>query len=175
MKKILFLALFACIAATGFAQQAAKAMFFELGGPGLASFNYDTRFTKKEDGIGGRIGFGGFKLGSSGTDNVGAIFVPAALNYLIGKDGRHYFELGAGATFVATFTNYDDPYDNHDDGNFESTFGHLNFGYRLQPADGGFFFRAAINPVFGKGFFIPYYGGVSFGYKFGSKKKETIK
>jgi hypothetical protein len=34
----------------------------------------------------------------------------------------------------------------------------------------GFFrsidFRVAINPVFGKGFFWPYYGGVSFGYKF---------
>lgn len=172
MKKILFLALFACIAATGFAQQAAKAMFFELGGPGLASFNYDTRFTKKEDGIGGRIGFGGFKLGSN-SQSVGAIFVPVGLNYLIGKDGKHYFEVGAGATFVGIFTNNDDPYDNHEDGNFESTFGHLNFGYRLQPADGGFFFRAAINPIFDGDSFIPYYAGVAFGYKFGNKKKEV--
>jgi len=164
MKKLLLICLLSFGAHSAFSQQPARAIFFELGGPGIASFNFDTRFSKKEDGIGGRIGFGGFSIEGSG-----AIFVPAGINYLIGKDGRHYFELGAGVTPVFTFDNYDDPYD--DDDNFSTTFGHLNFGYRLQPKDGGFFFLAAINPVFGKGFFIPYYGGVSFGYKFGSSKK----
>ncbi|HEX2608053.1 MAG TPA: hypothetical protein VHK91_11770 [Flavisolibacter sp.] len=165
MKKSFFAVALLFLSGSVFSQQAGKAIFFELGGPGLASFNYDTRFSKKEDGIGGRIGFGGFSV-----DGSGAIFIPAGLNYIIGKDGKHYFELGAGATFVSTFDKYSDPYYGDDDGNFKSTFGHLNFGYRLQPREGGFFFRAAINPVFGKGFFVPYYGGISFGYKFGSSK-----
>ena len=165
MKKIIFLLLlFFTFYHSSLAQHAAKAIYFELGGPGLAAINYDTRFSKKEDGLGGRIGFGGFSV-----DNTGAIFVPAGLNYLIGKDGKHYFELGAGVTFVNTFDNNDDFFDDND-GTFQNTFGHLNFGYRLQPKEGGFFFRAAINPVFGKGFFIPYLPGVAFGYKFGNKQ-----
>lgn len=158
MKKIFFVLALALVVNSAFSQ-AAKAVYFELGGPGLASFNFDTRFSKKEDGIGGRIGFGGFSI-----DGTGAVFIPVGLNYLIGKDGKNYFELGAGVTPVVSFDSYDNS------GAFTTTFGHLNFGYRLQPRDGGFFFRAAINPVFGKGFFFPYYGGVAFGYKFGSGK-----
>ena len=154
MKRFLFLIAFSLGINIAFSQSA-KALYFELGGPGLASFNFDARFSKKEDGIGGRIGFGGFSI-----DRTGAVFIPVGLNYLIGKDGKNYFELGGGVTPVFTFDNY-----NSSDA-FSTTFGHLDFGYRLQPKDGGFFFRAAINPVFGKGFFFPYYGGVAFGYKF---------
>jgi hypothetical protein len=138
----------------------AKAVFFELGGPGLASLNYDMRFTKSESGIGGRIGVGGFSIGT-GTERATVVFIPLGINYLLGKDGKNYFEVGGGVTPVIANSNSSTGSDN-----FTSTFGHLNLGYRLQPADGGFFFRATINPVFGKGFFWPYYGGVSFGYKF---------
>lgn len=126
---------------------------FELGGPGLASFNFDTRFAKKEDGIGGRIGVGGFSV-----DGAGAVFIPVGLNYLIGKDRKNYFEVGAGVTPVIGT--------GEASGDFSSTFGHLLFGYRMQPEKGGFLFRAFISPVFGNGFFVPYYGGVAFGYKF---------
>ncbi len=140
------------------AQSPAKAFFFELGGPGIASVNYDMRFTKSESGFGGRVGVGGFSL-SDGSEKFGVVFVPVGVNYLIGKDSRNYFELGGGVTFVSS----SDSYSNE---NFNSTFGHLNFGYRLQPAKGGFFFRATMNPIFGKGFFLPAYGGLSFGYKF---------
>jgi hypothetical protein len=137
-------------------QKSAKVIFFELGGPGLASINFDCRFQKKEDGIGGRIGLGGFSI-----DGEGAMFIPIGLNYLFGKDQRNYFELGGGLTPVfLTGSN------SSNNGNFETTFGHLNFGYRRQPKEGGFFFRAAINPVFGKNFFWSYYGGIAFGYKF---------
>lgn len=138
----------------------AKAVFFELGGPGLASINYDMRFTKSESGIGGRVGIGGFSIGT-GTERATVVFIPVGVNYLLGKDGKNYFEVGGGVTPVIANSNTSTGSEN-----FTSTFGHLNLGYRLQPADGGFFFRAAINPVFGKGFFWPYYGGVSFGYKF---------
>ena len=162
MKK-LFLIAFICTLASSISNgQAAKSIYFELGGPGLASFNFDTRFGPKEDGIGGRIGIGGFSV-----DGTSAIFVPIGLNYLLGKDNRNYFEVGGGITPVFLSADLAD-----DDGSFSGTFGHLVFGYRMQPADGGFIFRAFICPVFGQGGFIPYYAGISFGYKFGSLKKK---
>jgi hypothetical protein len=141
--------------------QAAKSVYFELGGPGLASVNFDTRFGAKEDGFGGRIGVGGFSI-----DGTSAVFVPIGVNYLLGKDNRNYFEVGGGVTPV--FIN-DDFLD--EDDSFTGTFGHLVFGYRMQPAAGGFTFRAFICPIFGNGGFIPYYAGLSFGYKFGGGKR----
>ena len=156
MKKNLFISAFILLSASLLQAQTAQSVYVELGGPGLASFNYDTRFTHRQDGIGGRIGIGGFKI-----DDVTAVFIPVGVNYLIGKNNRDYFEIGAGATFV----NVKDSYNSGDDA-FRSTFGHLSFGYRLQPANGGFLFRAAIVPVFGDGEFIPYYAGIAFGYKF---------
>lgn len=149
-----------------FAQKAAKSAYFELGGPGIASLNYDMRFQKREDGLGFRVGAGGFAVSSSyngDVDRSSLITVPLALNYLFGKDRRHYFELGAGATIISARNRgaYED-----DNDVFNGSFGHLSFGYRMQPENGGFTFRAAITPVFGNGYFIPYYAGLSFGYKF---------
>lgn len=147
--------------------QSAKSINFELGGPGLASFNFDTRFGPKEDGIGGRIGVGGFSIRSDG-DRVGVLFIPIGLNYLIGKDEKNYFEVGAGVTPVFSSNSFDAD-------NFSTTFGHILFGYRMQPKEGGFSFRAFISPVFGEFGFIPYFGGVSFGYKFGNGKVKEKK
>lgn len=153
MKK-LFILFATVVALTQVASaQSAKSIFFELGGPGLASINFDTRFAAKEGGLGGRVGVGGFSVAGAGV-----VFIPIELNYLLGKDSRNYFEMGVGVTPVLG--------NDGDGGDFSTTFGHLNFGYRLQPENGGFTFRAFITPVFGDGFFIPYYGGVSFGYKF---------
>jgi len=151
MKKVILLFITAiCLNQITSAQ--AKSVYFELGGPGLASINFDTRFSKSEAGLGGRVGVGGFSI-----DGDGVVFVPIGLNYIVGKDNRNYFEMGAGVTPVIGTGGA---------GDFSETFGHLLFGYRLQPANGGFTFRAFINPVFGNGFFIPYYAGLSFGYKF---------
>lgn len=155
MKKVTLLAIIIFSAASLFAQTAAKSIYFELGGPGFASFNYDTRFSKKEDGLGARIGFGGFKVGGEGL-----LFVPVGLNYLLGKDNKNYFEIGTGITLMSASEEI------FDNGTKSSSFGYLQFGYRYQPAKGGFLFRANITPIFGKGFFIPYWAGVSFGYKF---------
>ncbi|MBK9983827.1 MAG: hypothetical protein IPP15_15905 [Saprospiraceae bacterium] len=153
MKK-LFILITTVFALTQIASaQSAKSVYFELGGPGLASINFDTRFSAKEGGLGGKVGVGGFTV-----DGVGIVFIPIAVNYLLGKDSRNYFEMGIGVTPVLG--------SDGDGGNFSGTFGHLNFGYRLQPENGGFTFRAFITPIFGNGFFVPYYGGVSFGYKF---------
>ena len=113
------------------------------------------RFQNKENGLGFRVGIGGFSI-----DGSSSLFVPLGLNYLISKDDKNYFELGAGVTFVSTNASPSDGVD------FNSNFGHLYFVYRRQPKKGGFLFRAAIVPIFGKDFFLPFYAGVSCGYKF---------
>ncbi len=158
MKKF-FIILFGMIAVSQ--TSTAQSVYAELGGPGLASLNFDTRFSKTNGGFGGRVGVGGFSI-----DGSGIVFVPVGLNYLISKDNRNFFEVGAGVTPVFGSG------DLADGDNFSSTFGHVLLGYRMQPADGGFAFRAFISPVFGSGYFIPYYGGVSFGYKFGKSKEK---
>ncbi len=162
MKKIFTIFSIALLFSAGAAAQAAKSIYFELGGPGLASINFDTRFGNKEDGIGARVGIGGFSI-----DGTSAVFIPIGVNYLLGKDQRNYFEMGGGIT--PTFVK-DDLLD--EDETFSGTFGHLLFGYRLQPVNGGFTFRAFMCPIFGNGGFVPYYGGISFGYKFGGGSRN---
>jgi hypothetical protein len=164
MKKIiLFTLVLVCLALINitYGQSAAKAVYAEIGGPGIASANFDSRFSKKEDGIGGRVGIGGFSLSDGEGSHVGIVTVPVGLNYLIGKDRKNYFELGVGFTYVGVTSK-----DEYESDNFSSSFGNITLGYRLAPERGGFFFKAEITPVFGKGFFIPYYGGIGFGYKF---------
>jgi hypothetical protein len=158
MKKVSFLVFASLVfSLSASSQSAAKSVFAEIGGPGIASLNFDTRFNKREDGLGMRAGFGGFVI-----DGSGIVFLPVGLNYLLGKDGKNYLELGAGVTPIFGIGDV-----NTDNGSpFETTFGHLNIGYRLQPSKPGFTFRASVNPVFGKGFLWPFYGGISFGYKF---------
>lgn len=137
-------------------QKPGMSIYIEAGGPGVISFNYDTRFTASDKGFGGRIGIGGYK-----TNNYGAVYVPVGLTYLLSKNDRDYIELGAGFTFV------DYTRDNNEISLFfTNSFGHLNFGYRYQQKGGGLVLRVAINPVFGNGFFFPAYGGLSLGYKF---------
>lgn len=161
----LFIFSFALLCISGSVKsQSAKAVFFEIGGPGIASFNLDVRFTGRQDGIGGRIGVGGFSI-----NDEKALYVPVGINYLVGKNTKHYFEMGAGVTYVDY--NYADdgiffPAGNDDDGILKHNFGFLNLGYRMQPLNNGFTFRATIVPIFNKHGFVPYYAGVSFGYKF---------
>lgn len=138
-----------------YGQQAAKAAYVEIGGPGLASANFDMRFANKQDGAGFRIGVGGFSI-----DGIRIITVPVGLNYLIGKDKKNYFEAGAGFTYINLSTK------NTGSKSFKSSFGNVTLGYRYAPAKGGFFFKAELTPVFGDGFFTPFYGGLGFGYKF---------
>ena len=139
-----------------FAQSANNTVFFELLGPGLASFNYDTRFTKKSDGWGGRIGIGGF-----GDRYESVITLPIGVNYITSGDNKNFFEVGINYTFVKA------DYPIFDFGDYNSiSFTTLNFGYRKQPIKNGFVFRAAINPIIADGAFNPFYFGIGFGYKF---------
>lgn len=141
----------------------ATSFFVELGGPGFISANYDFRFLETRNGIGARAGVGYFSV-----DNESFLTIPIQLNYLMGKAG-HYFEMGVGASYVRN--SYDSYYWSSDAEYAERTseskaLGSLVFGYRKQPVDGGFNFRAGLSPILFDGNFIPYLPYVSFGYSF---------
>lgn len=139
-------------------EKRAQNVFVEIGGQGLLfTANYDSRFSKRRDGLGGRAGIGYLSIEG---DN--ATTVPLSLNYLLGK-GRNFFEMGLGATLLATGGN-DDSF--LFDENNSNIIGTMSFSYRLQPVDRGFSFRAGLTPVFNKDFFMPYYAGLSLGYSF---------
>jgi hypothetical protein len=142
------------LSTVAFAQSSAKVVYAEVGGPGLLSVNYDMRFEKKNDGFGFRAGFGGWSIKESKL-----ILVPLGINYITSKNEKDYFEVGAGLTVVSNSST-------GTEGPFKSSFGFMTLGYRKQPVDGGYFFKASLVPVFGKGFFWPYYAGVGFGYAF---------
>jgi hypothetical protein len=136
----------------------AQNVFVELGGPGLLlSANYDTRFVNRHDGIGGRIGAGYVSI----SDN-SLLTIPVQLNYLLGKNNR-YFEIGIGATFVNSKGDEND-FLSLDDA--KGTIGTMTFGYRYQPEDGGFHFKASLNPIFNSSTFFPFFGGIGVGYTF---------
>jgi len=121
----------------------AKAVYLEVGGSGLVSINYDMRLTPTKDGFGFRAGVGGYSINQSRL-----IIVPLGLNYITSKNNRDYFEAGAGFSIVSNSKG-------EGEGPFRNNFGFLNLGYRKQPAEGGYFFKASLVPVFGKGFFWP--------------------
>jgi hypothetical protein len=134
----------------------AKVVFVEAGGPGLLSVNYDMRFTKSKSGFGGRVGVGGWSLKESKL-----VFVPVGVNYITSKNNLDYFEAGVGYSFVSNSNTKPG-----DTGPFKKSFGFVNLGYRKQPADGGWFYKVALVPVFGDGFFWPYWVGAGIGYTF---------
>lgn len=134
-KNILFLVILVLSYNSMSAQKAAMSVYAELGGAGLASANFDMRLLKKEDGLGFRVGIGGFSVTTSYStgsstieDRIGITTIPLELNYLLGKNERNYFELGGGATIVVVSNKNSNRVDN---GRFSSSFGHLYFGYRL--------------------------------------------
>lgn len=161
MKKLYFLSAICFFFSITSYSQPGKVVYAQLGGPGIASANFDMRFKNADDGFGFRAGIGGFSLSNNFDGHVGILTVPVGLNYLLGKDQKNYFELGVGFTYINSSSR-----DDYSSDNFSSSFGNITLGYRLAPARGGFMFKAEITPVFGNGFFIPYYGGVGFGYKF---------
>jgi len=137
----------------------AQNVFVEVGGQGLLfTANYDSRFSNRRDGLGGRVGIGYL---SEGGDNITTI--PVSLNYLLGNGGKHFFEIGLGANILATGGNDESIFF---DDNSSNVVGTMSFSYRLQPVNTGFSFRAGLTPVFSGDFFMPYYGGLSLGYSF---------
>jgi hypothetical protein len=168
MKKLLglkFAIILLIISTQTFAQESkrerGRGVYMELFGNGLGySFNYDQRFDKRFDGLGFKGGISYFAFNGSSV----AAF-PFGLNYLLGKDGK-YFEMGLGATYLR----FADSSNTFSVGN-ERTIGdglagNMIFGYRREPEEGGFLFRASMTPLFGQGTFFPFWFGISLGYAF---------
>ena len=170
-----------CLAFTVCAQQSATKfeeiaprnnVYVELGGNGIA-FNvmYESRFKKSSDGIGYKLGIGGFSGSSTKM-----ITSPDGLNWLLSKDNKNFFEMGFGATFL----HYDDNYSWYwPDGpgnryptevvgltidKKNSLFGHMTLGYRRQPPTGGITWGVAVTPQYNQNGFWPIWIGVKFGY-----------
>ncbi len=151
----------------------AQNIFLEIAGPGIFfSANYDTRFSQRRNGLGGRIGIGYLPASSDHY-----VTVPVQLNYLLGKK-HHFFEMGIGATLVfSSFLRYPDYYmpdkKEYRIREFDLV-GSTTLGYRYQPASSGFNFRLSFNPLFIISNYV-YHGGVHFGTYGGISFGYTIK
>ncbi len=159
---------------------ATQSLFIEAGGAGLPySFNYDFRFDKLNiDSWGMRIGVGAYALNDDSFFSL-----PIQITRLMGKN-NHYFEIGGGITIVA-FKNTTEICDFNSSGQFvcearqnastsyviditgsPNVVGTLIFGYRRMPENGGFTWRANLNPLFNSSGFWPLWLGVGLGYAF---------
>ena len=166
MKKIFLLLLSGCLfMMQGKAQGVEKKMgtsasasqvYLELGGSGLVyTLNFDTRFSKIENGLGFRVGIGG--AGGSGDSYIA---IPAQLNYLLGENGK-YLELGAGATYFSAKSDFF-----FEEETSTSVIGNAVVGFRSQPfGKKGITWRVAFTPFIYGGGFMPY-GGASIGFRF---------
>lgn len=144
-----------------FGRTKGRAVYLEVLGNGFGySLNYDQRFQNRFDGL-------GFKAGGSylGVNGVSVATFPVGINYLLGSEGK-YFEMGLGTTYIRASGEADIPRIGKKSTSGNLLVGNMIFGYRSEPVDGGFVFRASITPFFGYGVFWPIYGGLSIGYAF---------
>lgn len=154
-----------------------QSVYVEFGGAGLAySFNYDFRFDMKDiNSWGMRVGAGGWAINNSWRTQ-GLLTMPIQVNKLFGNK-IHFFELGGGTTFIYYRDRVNDwDYGNPriwkdfdfilNSGDTPAFMGTLNFGYRRIPVDGGFTFKANLNPIFNHNGFWPLWVGIGFGYAF---------
>ena len=143
-----------------------NSFYAELGGPGiLFSANIDTRFSKSNLGLGGRIGLG-FVTGDFADQNSyeqrSIITVPIQINYIFGKPSSvHSFEVGGGATFLGKKVDLF----SYSDFNPGSIVGTASFMYRRQPKEGGFSWRLGFTPIITSGY-VQASGAASIGYNF---------
>lgn len=117
--------------------RAPQVAFAEILGPGLTiSLNYDRRFKKQTDGFGFRVGITPILP----SEVKGSIII-LGVNHLVGnnKKGR-FFESGLNFTNLSLGTTTSTS-------SFKGSFFSATIGYRSQPVQGGFCFRAGLNPI----------------------------
>jgi len=136
-----------------------QVLLIELYGRGLVySANYDTRFKKQIGGAGFSAG-----LGVLTVSGFTVITIPVSFNYLMGGTKGKFFETGAGITYLNTKSS--DIFNSDSPRKSSTLMGNFTFGYRSQPLNEGFCFRAGLNLLAGGGYFGPY-PYISFGYSF---------
>lgn len=130
-------------------------LFIEAGGSAIVySINYDRLIT---DNLSIRGGLSYLK-GTFFFDYSFTLF-PVSVNYLVGS-GDSKLELGAGVTFYSGELKLFGLSGSKDD-----FLGNFIIGYRYQPSDGGFIFRAAFTPIYSQNG-IHAWGGLSIGTAF---------
>jgi hypothetical protein len=143
----------------------------EFLGPGVSSsLNLDSRFAKKDNGIGFRIGLGITPLGLlKSSCNQGSLnSLPIGINYLIGNK-KHLLELGAGgvALFISGTKVYCLNMEKHFFSEETDYYWFTSIGYRYQPLHKkGLTYRIFVSPLFQKDFPVKFWGGASVGYRF---------
>lgn len=160
---------------TNFSVVAKNSVYVEAGGSALIySVNYDRLLTQNWLArIGASyLGFGTNTLqdGVATTLRANVLLIPLTSSVLINfPQSPHHIELGGGATllFGSAFSDVSNQGFNSLEGAFAGAT--LIAAYRLQPAEAGFFFRAAFTPVM---LFTPIaiaplpWAGISFGGTF---------
>jgi hypothetical protein len=157
MRKALSFTAFLLMSHFIFAQT--RSLFLEFGGNGCGfSANFDSRFGKKENGFGYRVGIGlvpGFGKGADDVVSLPVDFtIPIGMNHLAGK-GPHYFESGLGLTFIS----------GSEFGSGNQLFFIPSIGYRYAKIGKGFQGRFVTTPLIGSGGF-EFYLGASVGFRF---------
>jgi hypothetical protein len=145
-----------------------NAVYFELGGNAiLYSVNYERRLN---DTWSGRAGF--MIVSASGIDedtgdevDVSLAIIPVMANALVGR-GTHRLELGIGPLFAIGGGQIEDTeLGEVDEFSAAGLAGVTStFGYRRQPRDGGFIFRASLNPFYSER--VQLWAGLSVGWAF---------
>ena len=157
MRKALLFTAFLMMSHFIFAQT--RSVFLEFFGNGCGlSANFDSRFSKKENGFGYRVGIG-FSSGFGEVDADVISFpvefaIPIGINHLAGK-GPHYFESGLGLTFIS----------GRQTGSGSQLFFIPSIGYRYAKIGKGFQGRFVTTPLIGSGG-VTFYLGASIGFKF---------
>jgi len=157
MRKALSFTVFLLMSHFIFAQT--RSLFLEFGGNGCGvSANFDSRFGKKENGFGYRVGIGfSPKFGKVAEDVISLpvdFTIPIGINHLAGK-GPHYFESGLGLTFIS----------GSEIGRGSELFFIPSIGYRYAKIGKGFQGRFVTTPLIGHGS-VTFYLGASVGFKF---------
>jgi hypothetical protein len=156
------------VASQAAAPSAVNAVYFELGGNAIAySVNYERRLN---DTWSGRAGF--MIVSASGVDvdtgdevDVSVAIIPLMANALVGR-GTHRLELGIGPLFAIGGGEIEDAeLGEVDEFSAAGLAGVTStFGYRRQPRDGGFVFRASLNPFYSER--VQLWAGLSVGWAF---------
>lgn len=143
-----------------------NAVFFELLGPGVFySVNYDRRISDHMSLRGGFTTWSlhGILLTMLGIERLSMTAIPVMVNYITGPMKSSHFEIGAG--LMPSFVSGKAFFTEEAASSATLLLGIASIGYRYQRPDGGFFFRAAVTPLFSQ-HDTAVSGGLSFGFGF---------